>query len=80
MMAPLTAGGDKFARLVEDGLGSLKEGAPADITVFDPDAEWKVEGEKFESKAKLTPFEGFECKGRAAYTIIGGEIKYPTRG
>ncbi len=54
--------------------GSLARGAPADITIIDTEAVWKVEPEKFHSKGKFTPFEGMELRGRAVATIVGGKI------
>jgi len=62
------------ARILNLPGGNLSPGAPADITVFDPDATWIVEPEKFVSKGKNTPFGGAELTGRATMTIVGGEI------
>ncbi len=58
------------------GGGALTPGTPADITVFDPDAGWTVEPEKFLSKSHNTPFKGHELTGRAVLTIVGGEVVY----
>ncbi|MGC8863116.1 MAG: dihydroorotase [Armatimonadota bacterium] len=54
--------------------GTLKEGAPADITVIDPDASVTVRSSEFKSLGRNTPFEGFELTGRVVATIVGGEI------
>ncbi len=54
--------------------GVLKEGAPADITVVDPDAEWTVRGADLYTKALFTPFEGVTLKGRAVLTVVDGDI------
>jgi dihydroorotase len=56
--------------------GTLAEGAPADVTVFDPDAEWTVDPEAFVSKGRNTPFGGHRLTGRATLTVVGGEIVY----
>lgn len=58
------------------GLGTLKTGAPADVTVFDPDLEWVVNTDNFASKGKNTPWEGCLLKGRVMVTVAGGEIVY----
>ena len=59
------------------GLGDgLKEGAAADVAVFDLDAEWVVEPEKFFSKGKSTPFEGWELCGECCLTMVDGNIVY----
>jgi dihydroorotase len=57
------------------GAGSLAEGAPADITVLDPNANVTVRSSEFKSLGRNTPFEGFELTGKPVATIVGGEIK-----
>jgi dihydroorotase len=54
--------------------GTLRAGAVADVTIIDPHKKWQVSMEKLESKSKNTPFLGWEMKGRAAYTIIKGQV------
>ena len=54
--------------------GTLQEGKNADITILDLDKEWDVEGKKFYSKAKLTPYEGKHCKGKATATMVDGKF------
>jgi len=56
--------------------GSLKKGAAADVTVFDPEAKWKVDPAAFLSKGRNTPFAGMTLTGRAACTIVAGMIVY----
>lgn len=56
--------------------GSLQEGDPADICIFDPNEEWKVIPEKLHSKSKNTCFKGKVLKGRVKYTIVDGNIVY----
>jgi dihydroorotase len=66
------------ARLLRlDAQGTLAPGACADITVIDPSYEWTVEPAKFISTSRNTPFTGRKLKGRAAYTILSGEIIPP---
>lgn len=68
------------ARLLGDrapaGLGTLAKGAPADIAIIDPDAEWTVEPEAFVSKGKNTPLAGATLTGRVVTTIFGGRIVF----
>jgi dihydroorotase len=54
--------------------GTLRAGAPADVTVFDPAAEWVVDPNKFLSKGRNTPYAGMTLTGRAMCTVVGGEI------
>jgi len=54
--------------------GTLKPGAPADVTVFDPAARWTVEPARFASKGRNTPFGGRVLPGRVLLTIVGGHI------
>jgi dihydroorotase len=56
--------------------GTLARGAPADITLFNPDAEWTINPSKFHSKSCNTPFAGWKVKGRVTHTIVGGRIVY----
>lgn len=56
--------------------GSLKVGQAADIAVFDLEKEWVVEPDKFLSKGKSTPFEGWTLKGECCMTLVDGEIVY----
>ncbi len=61
------------ARLLQLKAGTLSEGAPADITLLDPNLEWSVDPKKFESASRNTPFGGWSLRGRAVRTIVGGE-------
>lgn len=54
--------------------GFLAEGAEADITIVDPETEWEVNVDNFESQGKNCPFDGWSLHGWPVYTIIGGKI------
>ncbi len=56
--------------------GSLEIGQPADVTVFDPDAQWTVDPADFFSKGRNTPFGGHTLSGRAVCTVVGGKVVY----
>lgn len=56
--------------------GTLRRGAPADVTVFDPDREWVVDPAAFRSKGRNSPYAGKTLRGRAACTIVGGEVVF----
>ena len=55
---------------------TLKPGSPADVTIFDPQAEWVVDTSKIVSKGKNTPLEGATLKGRVVVTIVNGRVVY----
>jgi len=57
-------------------LGTLTVGAPADVTIFDPDLEWIVDTEAFASKGKNTPLAGSSLKGKVKATIAQGKLVY----
>jgi dihydroorotase len=56
--------------------GALKEGGPADITLFDPEKEWVLSEETNFSKSRNTPLWGRRLKGKVIYTIKGGKLVY----
>ena len=56
--------------------GTLAPGAPADVTVFDPAAEWTVRPQEFLSKSRNTPFGGRRLTGRATVTIVRGQVVF----
>jgi dihydroorotase len=64
------------ARILGIPGGTLKTGSMADMTVIDPAAAWTVNRERFRSRGRNTPFHGWDMKGKAVMTIVGGEIKY----
>ena len=61
------------AKLLGLKAGTLSLGVPADITLIDPELEWTVAPDTFQSAARNTPFGGWTLKGRAVRTIVGGE-------
>ena len=56
--------------------GTLRRGAPADVSVFDPEAKWVVDPSRFKSKGRNTPYAGQSLQGRARYTLVGGRTVY----
>jgi len=61
------------AKLLGLEAGTLSVGAPADVTLIDPNLEWTVKIDKFESASRNSPFDGRELKGRAVRTMVGGK-------
>jgi dihydroorotase len=53
--------------------GSLAEGAPADVTLLDPDAEVTVDRARLRSRSRNTPFHGWKLRGKPVGTVLGGK-------
>ncbi|MFN3698916.1 MAG: dihydroorotase, partial [Dictyoglomus sp.] len=54
----------------------LDKNVPANFTVIDISLEKKVEKEKFFSKGKNTPFDGWALKGWPIMTFVEGRLVY----
>jgi dihydroorotase len=54
--------------------GTLKLGAPADVTIFDLSARWKFDPSQSRSKSRNTPFAGWDLTGKVVATIIAGRF------
>ena len=68
--------GEPAKIIKQEKLGTLTIGAPADVTVFDPDMEWTVDTKTFASKGKNTPLAGSVLKGKVMATIAQGKLVY----
>jgi dihydroorotase len=66
----------KPAAILGVDAGQLAVGKPADLCLFDPDADWTVSRDTLASLGKNSPFLGMELQGRVRYTIIDGHIDY----
>ncbi len=64
------------ARVLSSDRGRIAVGAPADITIFDPNDAWVVTAEKLRTKSPNTPLLGMTLRGRARYTIVDGELRF----
>lgn len=61
------------AKIIHLDKGVLEVGKAADIVITDPNEEYVVDCEKFESLSKNSPFGGFKLTGRVKHTILGGK-------
>jgi dihydroorotase len=61
------------AKLLKLDRGTLAPGAPADITLIDPNLAWTFDKNTSLSLSKNTPFHGHAWQGRAIRTIVSGE-------
>jgi dihydroorotase len=60
--------------------GRLATGAPADLTIFDPDLDWRIDPDRFRSKSKNSPFDDYPIHGKALATVVDGRIIHSTEG
>ena len=56
--------------------GRLAIGAPADVTIIDPEMEFEYTEDRVVSKSCNTPFLGWKLKGRAVLTMVDGRIRH----
>ncbi len=54
------------------GYGSLAQGKKADLTVVDFKRKFTINASKFHSKAKFSPFDGWEVQGCPMKTFVNG--------
>ena len=64
------------ARILNVAGGSLAEGAPADITILAPDLAVTISAARMRSKARNTPFDGWQLRGGVAATLVAGRVVY----
>jgi len=60
------------ARILGVSGGTLSIGQPADITIFDAEAEWTVDVNQFKSKSRNSVLHGATLTGRPITTFVGG--------
>ena len=66
----------KPAEIIGIPKGTLKVGADADITIFDPEMKYRIDKNEFRSKSRNTPFDGWDVQGKVRYTIVAGKVVY----
>lgn len=64
----------EIAGIADTHGGDLVPGRPANLTVFDPEANWTVKGDQMASNCSITAFEDIELKGLVSHTLVNGEL------
>jgi dihydroorotase len=64
------------AQILNIAAGDLSVNANADIAIFNPQVEWKVQASQLNSQGKNTPFLGQSMLGRIQYTLLNGQIAF----
>ena len=55
------------------------EGSEANLTVLDTARQWKFDVNQSRSRSRNSPFHGWDMRGKAVGTIVGGKIVYEDR-
>lgn len=56
----------------------IAAGEPANLSVFDPSAEWEVRPAELASRSRNTPYVGRRLQGRVRHTIYAGDVVHST--
>lgn len=56
--------------------GAVARKMTADLMIYDPRPEYRIDAGTFYSKGKNTPFDGYPVKGEVVCTIVDGEVIY----
>jgi dihydroorotase (multifunctional complex type) len=56
--------------------GRLKPGKKADLTIVDFKRKFKIDASKFKSKAKFSPYNGWDVQGKVVKTIVNGQLVF----
>ncbi len=72
LVALLTIEPARLCGLVERGVGTMRIGAPADLTLIDPQRKWTIRSAEFASLSRNCPFDGWEVRARATDVWVGG--------
>jgi len=66
----------KPAKIIGVDKGTLGKGKQGDVTIIAPDAEYRIDVNKFRSKSRNCPYNGWTVKSKVEKTIVGGEIRF----
>lgn len=67
---------EKPAKIIGVDKGTLGKGRQGDVTIIEPNAEYRIDVNKFRSKSRNCPYHGWPVKGKVVKTIVGGEIRF----
>jgi dihydroorotase len=59
-----------------DDRGRLEQGKNADLTIIDFNSQFKIDVSKFKSKAKFSPYDGWDVQGKVVKAIVNGRIVF----
>jgi dihydroorotase-like cyclic amidohydrolase len=56
--------------------GRLEQGKNADLTVVDFNRKFTIDASKFKSKAKYSPYDGWEVQGKPVKSFVNGLLVF----
>ena len=62
------------ARVMQLPGGRIEAGAPADLVLWNPVPLSRIDADRFYSKSRNTPFNGWEVQGQVHSTFVGGKL------
>lgn len=65
-------------RILSLQIPSFEIGSPANLTIIAPEERWKVDRDRFLSKSRNTPFDGWELQCRPVGIINRGRVVWST--
>jgi dihydroorotase len=73
MIELFTTGPESVLRL---GRGSLRPGAPGDVTILDPKVAWTYDVNQSRSRSSNSPFHGRTFRGGPVATVVNGAVAW----
>jgi dihydroorotase len=64
------------ARILGIERGTLNPGQPADVVLLDADEKWTIDVNKFSSRARNCPFDGWGVQGRVRMVLVDGAVRF----
>ena len=64
------------AQILGLNAGHLSVGARADLCIFNPATDWKIEPAALKSQGKNTPFTGLNVQGKVCFTLVDGLVVF----
>ena len=58
------------------GKGRLRHGCKADLVAIDYNKKFKIDASKFHSKAKFSPYDGWDVQGKPVKTFVRGQLVF----
>jgi dihydroorotase len=62
----------------QQSAGVLAEGSAANVCIYDPAEEWRVDPSQFAGKCKVSPYAGMVLRGRLKAVILSGALAWGT--